>query len=143
MKNFLLLPVLPLLFCAASCTTERPSEPVAAVQEATAEVVEQTAAVVGTWQGSIPCADCPGITYTLQLFPDHTYQETMVYQEREVEPVEQAGTWKVDASGTLRLQSPDSEGASAFKVMPDALVLLGGEGNTVEERYRLKRINKK
>jgi hypothetical protein len=30
--------------------------------------------VFGPWQGTIPCADCPGINYQLTLQKDRTYE---------------------------------------------------------------------
>jgi len=32
-----------------------------------------------TYQGEVPCADCPGLRLTLTLFPDHTYRMRQTY----------------------------------------------------------------
>lgn len=39
----------------------------------------QPATVVATYAGKLPCADCSGITSTIKLMSDHTYQESDVY----------------------------------------------------------------
>ncbi|WP_299754435.1 copper resistance protein NlpE [uncultured Pontibacter sp.] len=148
MKVSLLL-ILPLVFLSISCSSNKASASASIPNaiEATAELVSQSETVVGTWQGMLPCADCPGISYTLQIFPDQTYQEKLVYLERSAEAVEQAGAWEVDASGVLNLEKPDGSGMIKFEIMPDALVMLDTVGKRINSdmaaMYRLKRINQK
>ena len=36
----------------------------------------------GTFKGMLPCADCPGIDVTIVLNPDHTFNETREYIDR-------------------------------------------------------------
>ena len=35
-----------------------------------------------TFTGNLPCADCPGIRYHLNLFADHVFFLRMTYQEQ-------------------------------------------------------------
>lgn len=98
---------------------------------------------VGTWVGTIPCADCPGIDYTLTLNPDSTYRERLVYQGRSATPFTQSGTWGV-LNGRVKLNKQGT-GNNQFAIEGEALVMLDSEGNRIEsalaEAYRLRRQN--
>lgn len=45
--------------------------------------------------GTIPCADCPGIQYKLELRSDHTFSRQMIYEERHA-IVGDSGTWELN-----------------------------------------------
>lgn len=98
---------------------------------------------VGTWHGTIPCADCPGIEYSLELNPDSTYRERMVYQGRSATPFVQLGAWGV-SDGKVKLNKADT-GQSQFSIDGDVLVMLDSEGNWIvselADAYRLRRQN--
>lgn len=104
---------------------------------------EVARAAVGSWVGTIPCADCPGIAYTLDLNPDSTYRERMVYQGRSATPFVQSGTWGV-GNGRVQLKK-QGPGNNQFALDGDALVMLDGDGNRIEsalaDAYRLRRKN--
>ncbi|MDX5422547.1 MAG: META domain-containing protein [Hymenobacteraceae bacterium] len=140
--------LIPLLFLLllVSCRAPKKERTAVAGRDA-AEVVEQSKRVVGTWQGTLPCADCPGINYTLQLLPDQTFQEELVYQERHVEPFRQTGSWKIDKAGMLHLQKPSGVGMAKFELTPDALVMLDVKGRRITSNmggmYRLLKVNGK
>ncbi|WP_170866172.1 copper resistance protein NlpE N-terminal domain-containing protein [Pontibacter flavimaris] len=68
---------------------------------------KEPASVAGTWRGVIPCADCPGINYTLRLNEDNTFEGTLTYQERDVEPFTRTGTWRLHA-GKVALEAADN-----------------------------------
>lgn len=50
----------------------------------------------GTYQGTLPCADCPGIKTVLNLNTDKTYRLEESYLERNVKPLIAQGTFKFD-----------------------------------------------
>ncbi|WP_180336331.1 copper resistance protein NlpE N-terminal domain-containing protein [Pontibacter ramchanderi] len=104
---------------------------------------EVARAAMGTWVGSIPCADCPGIDYSLELNPDSTYRERMVYQGRSATPFVQSGKWGV-GNGRVRL-TKQGTGNNQFAIDGEALVMLDSEGSRIEsthaEAYRLRRQN--
>ena len=54
--------------CATGGSPERASEPLANLP--------------ATFSGTLPCADCPGIDYQLNLFEDGAYYMRMRYQNR-------------------------------------------------------------
>lgn len=96
---------------------------------------------VGTWIGTIPCADCPGIDYRLELNPDSTYRERLVYQGRSATPFVQVGAWGV-SDGRVKLNKQGT-GYNQFAIDGDMLVMLDREGNWIvseqAEAYRLRR----
>jgi heat shock protein HslJ len=62
-----------------------------------------------TFSGTLPCADCPGILYQLNLFPDHTFVSRMSYQERDTQ-VDDRGIWELAGDGkTLVLRGRGGE----------------------------------
>jgi uncharacterized lipoprotein NlpE involved in copper resistance len=53
----------------------------------------------GTYEGTTPCADCPGIRTTVQLRMDGTFTLTQVYLERSVAPRVTQGLFEWDTPG--------------------------------------------
>jgi uncharacterized membrane protein/uncharacterized lipoprotein NlpE involved in copper resistance len=59
---------------------------------------------VGTYQGTLPCADCPGIDYQISLFEDQHYKELMVYRDRnEGKATIDTGLWKMENDSVVSL----------------------------------------
>lgn len=57
-----------------------------------------------SYTGTLPCADCPGIRHTLNLWPDNVYFERLEYLERE-RAFDAIGTWALSSDGrTLALR---------------------------------------
>ncbi|MDO6389153.1 copper resistance protein NlpE N-terminal domain-containing protein [Pontibacter sp. BT731] len=134
-----LLPIGMILLCiAAACSTEPTSVSQSNAPMSNAEVAR---GAVGSWEGTIPCADCPGIGYTLDLNPDSTYRERMVYQGRSATPFVQSGTWGV-GNGRVQLKK-QCTGNNQFALEGEALVMLDGDGNRIDsalaDAYRLRR----
>lgn len=64
-----------------------------------------------TFIGDFRCADCDGIRYQLNLFPDHFFLSRMIYQGRS-NTFDDLWTWEVTTDGkTLRLTSSSIRGA--------------------------------
>ncbi|MCP2044612.1 META domain-containing protein [Pontibacter sp. HSC-36F09] len=136
--NRLLLVGILLLCIATACSTAPTSVSQSDAPLSNAEVAR---AAVGTWIGTIPCADCPGIRYTLDINPDSSYRERMVYQGRSATPFVQSGTWGV-GNGRVQLNKQGT-GNNQFALDGEALVMLDGDGNQIEsplaDAYRLRR----
>ncbi|MBX0334517.1 copper resistance protein NlpE N-terminal domain-containing protein [Pontibacter sp. HSC-14F20] len=98
---------------------------------------------IGMWSGTIPCADCPGIDYTLELHADSTYRERMVYQGRSATPFVQSGHWGV-GDGRVQLKK-QGVGNNQLVIEGETLIMLDSEGNKIESQladaYRLARQN--
>lgn len=87
----------------------------------------------GAYYGMLPCADCPGIDYELQLNEDGTYRETMDYQERSVEPYVTSGKYKLTKDGKLKLLEASKDGGnSMYAVEGDSLRMLDQDGNAID-----------
>jgi len=48
-----------------------------------------------TFTGVLPCADCPGIEYHLDLFADRAYSLRTTYQGKQKEQFDDIGAWAV------------------------------------------------
>jgi heat shock protein HslJ len=93
------------------------------------------------FQGTLPCADCPGIVYRLNLLPDHIFSLRMKYKERATS-FEQHGKWQITENGkTLTLQSEKKTSKFAI-VDADTLRQLDQEGKPIAPglNYDLKRV---
>ncbi len=76
----------------------------AAIGAAGADISGPASKAAGSYQGTLPCADCPGIDYQLSLYEDHHYKELMIYRERNNnQPVVDTGLWKMENDSVIRL----------------------------------------
>jgi len=121
----------------SGCTTsELTTEPVEAAES------RLPAGLVGVWRGVIPCADCPGINYSLSLNEDNTFEETMIYQERDVDPYTRTGTWQI-ANGILKLRSNDTTSTQFDMSIGGELHMLDQEGKRINsslaDNYKLRK----
>ena len=57
----------------------------------------------GTWQGTLPCADCSGIEYILTLQPEGFYKLTVIYLDAEGDGIDD----KLYADGKVVRTSKD------------------------------------
>jgi len=76
--------------------------------------------ILGTFVGTMPCADCPGITVKLILYAKAandltgtTYRMDLVYQGKNVKPFVTNGNW------TVLHGMPGSPGATIYQLNPD------------------------
>lgn len=94
----------------------------------------QPAVGAGEYEGTLPCADCPGIKTTLVLNKDYTYTLTQEYLEKEDGKFEQKGTFAYLENGkTIELTSDNNE-KTHYNVYPDAgtVVLADATGAETE-----------
>ncbi|KND47114.1 MAG: Lipoprotein [Parcubacteria bacterium C7867-004] len=105
-----------------------------------------TSVLIGTFEGTTPCADCPGIKTELTLVKDApdamggTYRLSMTYLERDVEPYVTAGTWMfVEGTATdpnatviaLDADKPDQQ--QKYQVTSETTVrMLDKDGKTID-----------
>lgn len=79
----------------------------------------------GSYKGTLPAADCPGIVTTLTLSADGRYALHMEYLERDVAFDEQ-GAFEVE--GNLLVLTPDDGGqGGCYKVEENHLRMLDGD----------------
>lgn len=64
----------------------------------------------GSYQGTLPCADCPGIDYQISLFDDEHYRELTMYRDRnEGRAREDTGRWKLENDSIITLVGRDPQ----------------------------------
>lgn len=84
----------------------------------------------GTYRGTIPAADCPGIELTLTLQADGRFEQTWNYLEREGIFTER-GPYKVE--GNLLTLRPDGDGVPLYyKVEENRLRKLDADRKPIE-----------
>jgi len=62
----------------------------------------------GTYRGTLPCADCPGIRTEITLFTDGSYRMGVFYQERSQVAERDSGSFNWNADGNRILLNNDS-----------------------------------
>lgn len=88
-------------------------------------------AFAGTFKGTLPCADCPGIDETLELKPDGSFALTDVYRDRPQGTNTIAGSWtSEDNNKRIRLDpNTKAEEDHLFAILShDAVSALGKDG---------------
>jgi uncharacterized lipoprotein NlpE involved in copper resistance len=95
-----------------------------------------------TYTGLLPCADCPGIDYQLNLLRHHRYVLRLTYRDRDTH-FDEHGHWQLSRDGkTLTLSSKDSQ-PHKWAVQNDGrqLTFLNGAGNPIHSKlnYTLTR----
>ncbi len=88
----------------------------------------------GTYYGTLPCADCPGIYYQLTLKKDNTYDEKIFYIDRNMNPVESEGKFKVEGNKIILLNK-ESEGINQFLITNSKLQMLDKAGKPIKSEF--------
>lgn len=89
--------------------------------------------IAGTYEGTLPAADCPGIKTVLTLNSDSTYQYAADYIDRKDGHEEASGIFKVSANHVIEIIRPSSGEASYYKVKDDnSLIMTDSLGNEPE-----------
>ena len=89
----------------------------------------------GTFSGTLPCADCPGIDTTLVLNPDGTYEINEAYQDSDGVVAKMDGTWTVEADDRHVRLDPNSKSEQdrLYAITSnEEITMLDLEGNPVE-----------
>lgn len=85
-----------------------------------------------TWTGSLPCADCPGILYRLNLWPDGVFHLHREWLDRDFEESD-IGRWRKDPARNAILLYGGREMPLQFSVEgPRTLRQLDIEGRPIE-----------
>ena len=123
----------------SSCTNKKTASNVVdndstnvADSAATSSNVDLTS-VAGTYEGTLPAADCPGIKTVLTLKADSTYQFTSDYIDRKDGHDEFSGIYKMLANGVVMITRPSSGENSFYKVKDEhSLIMTDSLGNEPE-----------
>lgn len=93
----------------------------------------------GIWLGMLPCADCDGIDYQLNLKNDYTFKQKSAYKGKSEELFIDEGNWSFVSDSIISIDGSDDR--KLFLVTDKDLVLLDQDGSriesTFEEKYHL------
>ena len=101
--------------------------------------------IAGTYEGTLPAADCPGIKTVLTLNADSTYQYSADYIDRKDGHDEASGVLQVLDGSVLMLVRPSSGEHTFYKVKDSkSVVMTDSLGNEAEgEMAKLYVLTKK
>jgi heat shock protein HslJ/uncharacterized lipoprotein NlpE involved in copper resistance len=98
-----------------------------------------------SFAGILPCADCPGIRYQLDLMPDKTFVSCMTYEERNASFGDH-GHWRLSDDGKMLVLEGSHPGTKDQYAVrdPHTLRKLDAEGHQIESKlnYDLTRAAK-
>jgi hypothetical protein len=98
-----------------------------------ADTTADARALTGTYSGTLPCADCPGIDETRVLTADGGFVLTDTYRERPGSANVVQGSWSLEEGGKrIRLDPGSKEASDKFsEVDGDGLRLLDADGKRI------------
>jgi copper homeostasis protein (lipoprotein) len=103
----------------------------AASQAASEDAAAALASLPATFAGNLPCADCPGIEYHLDLFPAGYYFMRMTYLERNTH-FDEIGRWSISSGGKKLLLQAGATQKTQFAIRGQStLRMLGGDGKEI------------
>ncbi|MFD2555813.1 copper resistance protein NlpE [Sphingobacterium tabacisoli] len=96
---------------------------------------------MGTYKGTTPCADCPGIETTIKIYKDETFSYKALYQDRNLTVTDTGKFEWFDKDGSIQLKGKDTD--IKYKVGENILIQLDTEGKeitgTLADKYILKK----
>jgi len=81
----------------------------------------------GIYEGTLPCADCPGIKTTIELKDNNTFVQDLEYLDRDTKFNETGKIEWRENGNNITLVSENGE-RQQFKVREGSLVMLDAEG---------------
>lgn len=135
-----------LVACGGNATKKSAATKAAPAAETSAAETSaaEAPAYCGTYRGTVPAADCPGIELTLTLSPDGRYEQTWNYIEREGIFTDR-GPYMVEGD-VLTLQPEDDGVALYYKLDGERLLKLDADRKPLDGEqapyYELRKIAK-
>lgn len=118
------------LLLLAACGGNAQRKTAAATATADMQTAQTAPDYAGTYKGTLPAADCPGIEMTLTLRPDGTYSEHSKYIDRDVEFDEQGRYAVSDSLLTLTSDQGGTEGC--FRIEENRLRWLDADKQVIK-----------
>lgn len=131
MKRKLIVLTVGALTVLSSCTEKKTTAN--ATDKDSTSVVDTTAtddnyvdlaAVSGTYEGTLPAADCPGIKTVLTIKADSTYQLQQDYIDKKNSHDEASGVFKVLDGKVLMLVRPSNSEQTYYKVKDNSSIVM-------------------
>jgi len=100
--------------------------------------------LLGTYEGTLPAADCPGINTSLTINADSTYDLTSHYIDQK-DTIRENGVYHLHNGKLIELVTPSSGDKTYYKVMNDSTLIMtddSGEEPTGElkQHYQLHKV---
>lgn len=139
--------ILAMAALVAACTVNKTKDGATAEDSTQTELAptDTTAtSFVGTYQGTLPAADGPGIKTTLTIRPDSTYNLVSEAIGRKSGHFEESGVWHQRANKVLELTAPSSRNKTYYKIKDAQSIMLTDSMGTeptgaLAEAYTLTR----
>lgn len=133
MKTIIISAVVMLVFI--SCGSKNTKKDSSAKQETPAVADTHNSRnsldFAGVYEGTIPCADCPGIKVAITLDSEGNYTKTMTYIDKEPNNVfTDKGRFEWDDSGS-NITLKGGKDTEMYKVGENRLFMLDKEGNRI------------
>ena len=90
----------------------------------------------GVWLGMLPCADCEGIDYQINLKSDYTFKQKSVYKGKSDEIFSDEGRWGFVSDSVIAVSGNDDY--KMFLIQQNHLVMLDQDGNKIESSFEEK-----
>ena len=88
-----------------------------------------------TFVGTIPCADCPGIQYQVNLLAHHSFTSRMVYLERKTQFIDH-GNWQISDDGKVLVLQSERGARQQFMLRDaDTLRQLDADGHEINSQF--------
>ncbi len=152
-RFYALMVVLALLL--VSCAPKEPqkpgiSPPAQQEREAAEEAARfDTSVLPATWKGTLPCADCGGIRYHLNIRPNHSFTLKRTYLASDSTGTDRdivdSGTWDLSADAKILTLRFNGNILRKFKAVSDrCLRMLDNTGVAIKSNmnYRICRIDR-
>lgn len=98
----------------------------------------------GVYEGTLPCADCPGIKTTIELRNNNTFTQHLEYLDRDTE-FNETGKIEWNESGNDIILISENGGRQLFKVKEGSLAMLDSYGkedtSSLADHYILNKKN--
>lgn len=79
--------------------------------------------LLGTYEGTLPAADCPGINTSLTINADSTYDLTSHYIDQK-DTIRENGVYHLHNGKLIELVTPSSGDKNYYKVMNDSTLIM-------------------
>lgn len=128
-KNLVIVAAAAAALCMASChgntkSNDTGKDSLSTVASDSLKTGVAIESLAGTYEGTLPAADCPGIRTVLTLNADSTYQYSADYLERKDGHDEASGVLRVIDGKVLVLVRPSSGEQTYYKVKDDQHVVM-------------------
>lgn len=143
--KFLLIGSVIAVTMASCCNTNKKTEEHQDAMVGATEMAEPAMSdYYGTFEGTLPCADCEGIKTVVTLRNDSTYDSSEEYLGKEDTKFQASGVYNLLDGNIVELVTPSSNEKTYYKMQDGNLILVGEDLKVNEgelaEMYVLKKV---